>query len=82
MFDSSSRQRMISLRVTDFEYKLLKAEYRKHGFSSVSDLARLAIRQLIETTDPDRDMEMRIKEIEHRLEIVEAGITASRRVTA
>jgi hypothetical protein len=74
MFESDSRQRMISLRVSEAEYKVLKAEYKKYGLASVSDLARLAIRQLIEVASTEQDVGARINLVEARLNILEARV--------
>jgi len=47
MSDSDHRSRMISIRLSEVEYELLKAQYRTCGARSVSDLARLAMQRIM-----------------------------------
>ena len=47
MPDSDRRIRIISLRLSEVEYEGLKTQYRIHGARNVSDLARLALQQLM-----------------------------------
>jgi hypothetical protein len=47
MPDSGSRSKMISLRLSEVEYEVLKKEYRSHGARNVSELARLALQRIM-----------------------------------
>ena len=52
MSDSDCKNKMISLRLSEAEYKALKSKYRVYGARNVSDLARLAL-QYIMRQSPD-----------------------------
>ena len=45
MLDPDRRKKMISLRLSEEEYELLKASYHTHGARNVSDLARQALQR-------------------------------------
>jgi len=47
MLDPDRRKKMISLRLSDEEYELLKASYHNHGARNVSDLARQALQHIM-----------------------------------
>jgi len=42
---------MISLRLSDAEYEVLKMRYRDYGARNVSDLARLALQRIMNGSD-------------------------------
>ena len=48
MPESSSRRKMISLRLSESEYEALKSQYRSFGARNVSDLARLALQRVLQ----------------------------------
>jgi hypothetical protein len=50
MPDSDHRRKMISLRLSEGEYEVLKTHYRTYGARNVSELARLALQRIV--TDP------------------------------
>jgi hypothetical protein len=47
MADSKRRKKMISLRLSEAEYEVLKKDYRIYGARNVSDLARLALQRIM-----------------------------------
>ena len=51
MLDPDRRKKMISLRLSEEEYELLKTSYHTHGARNVSDLARQALHHIM-TGDP------------------------------
>ena len=65
-----SRNRMISFRLTEEEYKSFTSLCFRRGIRSVSELARSAINIML--TEPGRavqgDLESRVNELEGRLE--------------
>jgi hypothetical protein len=73
--DPNARSKMISLRLTDAEYRALKSQFRKHGARSVSDLARLAIQQVIDAA-PAGELALKVKELETRLNTMEARLAS------
>ena len=75
--DPNSRSKMISLRLTYAEYQALKTQFRKHGARSVSDLARLAIQQVINDGPSSGELSLRVKELESRLSTMEARLTSA-----
>jgi len=50
MPDSDHRSKMISLRLSEVEYEVLKTHYRTHGARNISELTRLALHRIV--TDP------------------------------
>jgi hypothetical protein len=68
-----SRTKMISLRVSEAEFQALKDQFRSHGATSVSELARAALQQVIAGVfSPELDR--KFKEIELRLSAVEGRL--------
>ena len=55
MPDSDHRRKMISLRLSDVEYEVLKTHYRTYGARNVSDLARLALQRMLNGSDASQD---------------------------
>jgi len=45
--DINSKNRMISLRLSEAEYQALKTQYRAFGARNVSDMARLALQYIM-----------------------------------
>jgi len=50
--DSDPRTRMISLRLSEGQYEILKTRYRTYGARNVSDLARLALQRIMDVSGP------------------------------
>jgi hypothetical protein len=61
---------MISLRLSEVEYKGLKAHYKTLGARNVSDLARLALQQIMQETRTD-NAAARMADLNDRLQTVE-----------
>jgi hypothetical protein len=75
MLDSNPRTKMISLRLSEGEYEVLKARYRTYGARNVSDLARLALEQVLSTPDtPHNAMIARLAEFDERLQALESSV--------
>lgn len=70
------KSKMISIRLSDVEYEGLRNLCVSQGARSVSDLAREAMSRLIEgkPTVPVAALEARVRELQERLEQVEARI--------
>jgi len=66
---------MISLRLSEAEYDALKAQYRSQGARSVSDLARLAIQQVIKSPGTKCECETKLNELDARLNILETRVS-------
>jgi hypothetical protein len=64
------RTKMISFRVSEAEFEALKSHFRDHGATSVSDLARSALEQVI-TGVFSPELDRKFKEIESRLSALE-----------
>lgn len=75
MLDTNPRTRMISLRLSEGEYDVLKARYRTYGARNVSDLARLALQQIMTVSgSPLDDTAAKLAEFEERLRALESSI--------
>ena len=55
MSDFERKKKMISLRISDAEYAVLKSQYRTHGARNVSDLARLALQRIMRASSVPKD---------------------------
>ena len=55
MPDSDRRRKMISVRLSEVEYKALKTHYRNHGARNVSELARVALQRIMTGPDASQD---------------------------
>lgn len=77
MPDSQRKQKMISLRLSDAEYAVLKAQYRTHGARNISDLARLALHQIMNPAPvaPQDNLAMRLAHLENRLQVLESEVS-------
>lgn len=42
------KSKIISIRLSDEEYRAVKSRYRTHGAHNISDLARIALQRLLE----------------------------------
>ncbi len=76
MSESERRKKMISLRLSDVEYDILKSHYRVCGARNVSDLARLAIQRIMSESaaSPD-DLASRFAELENRVHALESHVS-------
>ena len=83
MLDPDRRKKMISLRLSDEEYELLKASYHNHGARNVSDLARQALHHImsgspVPTTGslaPQPDFSSKLSELDHRVHTLESHVS-------
>jgi hypothetical protein len=78
MSASEAKTRMISLRVSDAEYVIMKSQYRTHGARNVSDLARLALQQMMNGSKPPIDLAVKLAALENRLSVLESEVSALR----
>jgi hypothetical protein len=76
MSDSEPKTKMISLRLSDADYAVLKAQYRIHGARNISDLARLALQQMIRATNSPTDFAVKLADLENRVNALESEISA------
>lgn len=78
------KKKMISLRLSDADYAVLKSQYRTHGARNMSDLARLALQQIIGTAPASPNpYQNRIADLEDRVHALECEISVrSERGTA
>ena len=67
---------MISLRLSEEEFELLKSRYHTYGARNVSELARLALQRIM-TGLPDThdDAARKLAELDDRVHELEASVT-------
>jgi hypothetical protein len=76
MTDSDRRSKMISLRLSEEEYELLKARYRTYGARNISDLARLALRRIMTgSADSPDDFFAKLTALDERVHTLESRIS-------
>jgi hypothetical protein len=75
MSDFDSRKRMISLRISEAEYKALKSCYRTYGARNVSDLTRLALQQIMEQAPNTADLSETLAALDERLRRLESHVS-------
>jgi polyhydroxyalkanoate synthesis regulator phasin len=67
---------MISLRLSDAEYAVLKSQYRTFGARNVSDMARRALQQIMQASTIPRDpLTSRLASLEERVHALENEIS-------
>jgi hypothetical protein len=75
MPDSSSRSKMISLRLSEGEYEGLKKRYRTYGARNVSDLARLALQRIMNGSAVSHDdCATKLAELDDRVKLLESKV--------
>ena len=73
--DRKNKKKMISLRLSEVEYEVLKAQYRTYGARNVSDLARLALRRVVNGSATVQDcVENRLADLLCRVQALESMI--------
>jgi hypothetical protein len=72
MLDSNPRTRMISLRLSEGEYEILKTRFRIYGARNVSDLARIALEQIMSQSAVPQDTGAKLAELDERLNALES----------
>jgi hypothetical protein len=76
MLDPDRRKKMISLRLSEAEFELLKTRYHSYGARSISELTRLALHRIM-TGSPDThdDAAKKLTELDDRLHELEASVS-------
>jgi len=75
MLDPDRRKKMISLRLSEEEFELLKARYHSYGARNVSELARLALHRIVaESAGPQNDFAARLSELDDRVSALESQL--------
>ncbi len=68
---------MISLRLSQTEYDVLKRRYRAYGVRNVSDLARLALQRIITAPPEPPDIVVaKLADLDGRLSAIESHFNA------
>ena len=76
MLDPDRRKKMISLRLSEEEFELLKASYHTYGARNVSDLARQALQRIMTgPTAPPEDYTKKVSELDGRVHALEASVS-------
>ena len=76
MSGTERKKKMISLRLSDAEYAILQSQYRTQGARNISDLARLALAQIIYPPGPSPvNADFRLADLEARLRHLEAEVS-------
>ncbi|MGD0777632.1 MAG: hypothetical protein ABSC05_32985 [Candidatus Solibacter sp.] len=67
---------MISLRLSEEEFELLKARYHSYGARNVSELARLALQHIMtESPGPQHNFATQLAELDERVHALEASVS-------
>ena len=75
MPDSERRIKTISLRLSEVEYEVLKTQYQTHGARSVSDLARVALRNAVTGSSSNHcGLAAKVVELDGRLQTIESEL--------
>ena len=76
MLDPDRRKKMISLRLSEEEYELLKSRYHTYGARNVSDLARQALQHMMTGSPaPQHDFAAELAALDHRLHTLESRVS-------
>jgi hypothetical protein len=75
MPDQNRRNKMISLRLSEEEYAVLRAHSSSYGARNVSDLARMALQRVItQLPTPQTELHAKVNELDRRLNEMEAHL--------
>jgi hypothetical protein len=75
MLDPDRRKKMISLRLSEEEYELLKARYHTYGARNVSELARQALQHIMTgSPPPQHDFAADLTQLAGRVHALEASV--------
>lgn len=66
---------MISVRISEAEYEALKTHHRNYGARNVSDLTRLALRQILEQPPNHPDIAASLAAFGDRLDRLESQVS-------
>jgi hypothetical protein len=76
MSDPDRRRRMISLRLSEVEYEVLKTQYRTYGARNVSDLARLALQRIMTgAAGSPEGLAAKLAELDDRVHALESRVS-------
>jgi hypothetical protein len=76
MPDPDRRRKMISLRLSEVEYEVLKTRYRIYGARNVSELARLALQRIMTgRAGPPDDFAAKLSELDERVHALESRVS-------
>jgi hypothetical protein len=76
MSDSDRKQKMISLRLSEEEYKGLHTHYRAYGVRNMSEFTRLALQRIVaEPAGTEHGVAVRLSELDERLRQVESQLS-------
>jgi hypothetical protein len=76
MLDPDRRRKMISLRLSEEEYRLLKASYHTYGARNISELARLALQRVMTgPAGPQHDFAAELADLGERLHELESHVS-------
>jgi hypothetical protein len=75
MADTDGRKRMISLRLSQAEYEVVKTHYRTFGARNVSDFARLALQRIVTGSASSQDaFATKLSELDERVHTLESRV--------
>ena len=83
MLDPDRRKKMISLRLSEEEFELLKARYHTYGARNVSELARQALQHIMTgslapmtgSPAPQPACAVKLSELDDRVHALEASVS-------
>jgi hypothetical protein len=83
MLDPDRRKKMISLRLSEEEFELLKTRYHTYGARNVSDLARQALQHILAgslgpmtgSPAPQHDFAAELSELDDRVHTLETSVS-------
>ena len=79
MPEPDRRTKMISLRLSEVEYDVLKTHYRAYGARNVSDLARLALQRVIAAPAASPDaFAAKLADLDGRVHALESQLRMTR----
>jgi hypothetical protein len=73
------KRKMISIRLSEAEYEVLRTHYRTYGAHNVSELARLALQRIL--TGPaatQGDVAVKLSELDERVRSLESSVSLLR----
>jgi hypothetical protein len=81
MLDPDRRKEMISLRLSEEEFELLKTRYHTYGARNVSELARVALQRMMTGpaaieggfTEKLADLDSRVHALESEISLIAQG---------
>lgn len=76
MSDSERREKILSVRLSQVEYELLKTHYRTYGAHNISDLARLALFRVIAGPASLQDsIAAKVSDLDQRVHVLEVKLS-------